>query len=125
VATPLHPNLKDTTIAPPLSPPLFNLKKQVAHVPLPGHFTKIVEAAELDLASKAIKTRPPHGRMGGPRPIKFGIAEPEIPMDQRKRPLEFLAGSSSSSDNDDNKQPWNDNKDDSDNDDGDYVDNGV
>jgi hypothetical protein len=60
--------------------------------------------------------------MGGPRPIKFGIAETEIPMDQRKLPPEFLfAGSLSSSDDDNNKQPWKDNKGNSYDDDGDYA----
>jgi hypothetical protein len=91
-----------------LSPPLFGVK---------GCFAKIVEAAELDFASKAKKTRPPHGKMGGTK-----LAETDIPMDQRKRPPEFLLpGSSSSSDDDDNKQPWRDDKGDSYNDNGDYA----
>jgi hypothetical protein len=78
-------------------------------------FAKIVEAVELDFASKGKKTRPPHGTMGGTK-----LAETEIPMDQRKCPLEFLlAGSSSSSDEDDNKQSWKDDQGDSYDDDGD------
>jgi hypothetical protein len=55
--------------------------------------------------------------MGGTK-----LAETEIPMDQRKCPPEFLLpGSSSSSDEDDNKQPWKDDKGDSYDDDGDYA----